>query len=175
MSLTERSPSLLHADEGKVVRARGDLYLFKALAAQTEGHYSLFEGRHLTGGGVPLHRHQHDEEGIFVLEGRYRFQLGDQQLELGPGDFVHVPRPTPHAFEALEPGRALVIVAPGGFHERYLEEAWELIGDLHNPPPPREPDWQRVGAALQAAGIEMLPTNGVDAHGATTQARPATT
>jgi quercetin dioxygenase-like cupin family protein len=59
MSLTERSPSLLHA-----------------------------------------------EEGIFVLEGRYRFQLGDQQLELGPGDFVHVPRPTPHAFEALEPGRA---------------------------------------------------------------------
>jgi hypothetical protein len=65
MSSTERRPHLLHADQasqGKIVRARGDLYLFKALAAQTEGHYSLFEARSLTGGGVPLHRHHHDEE-----------------------------------------------------------------------------------------------------------------
>jgi quercetin dioxygenase-like cupin family protein len=54
------------------------------LAAQTEGHYSLFEARRLTGGGVPLHRHHHDEEAVFVLDGRYRFQLGDEHLELGP-------------------------------------------------------------------------------------------
>ena len=39
MSITERRPSLVHTDEAStVVRARGDLYLFKALAAQTEGH-----------------------------------------------------------------------------------------------------------------------------------------
>lgn len=166
MSLTERRPHLLHADQGKVVRARGDLYLFKALAAQTEGHYSLFEARSVPGGGVPLHRHQHDEEGVFVLEGRYRFQLGDEQLELGPGDFLHVPRPTPHAFEALEPGRMLVIVAPGGFHERYLEEGWEIIDDIHNPPPPRELDYGRLRAALQAAGLEMVTTNTTDAQSA---------
>ncbi len=173
MSITERRPSLLHPDQGKVVRARGDLYLFKALAAQTEGHYSLFEGRHLSGGGVPLHRHHNDEEGIFVLEGRYRFQLADQQLELGSGDFVHVPRPTPHAFEALEPSRMLIIIAPGGFHERYFEEGWELIDDLHNPPPPREPDFQRVGAALQRAGMEMLPTDGAHADAASSPGRTA--
>lgn len=156
MSITERRPHLLHADQGKVVRARGDLYLFKALAAQTEGHYSLFEARSITGGGVPLHRHQHDEEAVFVLEGRYQFQLGDERIELGPGDFLHVPRPTPHAFEALEPSRMLVIVAPGGFHERYFEEGWEIIDDIHNPPPPREPDYARLRSALQAAGLEMV-------------------
>src|ERR1051325_5252679 len=88
MSITERRPHLLHPDQGKIVRARGDLYLFKALAAQTEGHYSLFEARTDSGGGVPLHRHQHDEEGVFVLEGRYRFQLGNEQIELSPGDFL---------------------------------------------------------------------------------------
>jgi quercetin dioxygenase-like cupin family protein len=164
MSITERRPHLLHANQGKVVRARGDLILFKAPAAQTEGHYSLFEARSPTGGGVPLHRHYNDEEGVFVLEGRYRFQLGDDQLELGPGDFLHVPRPTPHAFEALEPSRMLVIVAPGGFHERYFEEGWEIIDDLHNPPPPREPDFARLRAALQAAGLEMLPPNGAHGH-----------
>jgi quercetin dioxygenase-like cupin family protein len=165
MSITERRPSLLHTDQAStVVRARGDLYLFKALAAQTEGHYSLFEGRHLKGGGVPLHRHEKDEEGMYVLEGRYRFQLGEQQLELGPGDFIHVPRPTRHAFEALEPGRLLVIVAPGGFHERYFQEGWEVIEDLHNPPPPAEPDFARVAAALERAGMEMLPATAHGAH-----------
>ena len=111
--------------------------LSEALAAQTEGHYSLFEGRHLAGGGLPLHRHQKDGEGFYVLAGRYPFQLGDEQVELVPGDFLHVPRPTPHAFEALEFSRALVIVAPGGFHERYFEDGWELIDDVHNPLPTR--------------------------------------
>jgi mannose-6-phosphate isomerase-like protein (cupin superfamily) len=77
MSITERRPMLLHPDQGTVIRARGDLYLFKARAAQTEGHYSLFEARHLAGGGVPLHRHHNVEEGMFVLEGRYRFRVGD--------------------------------------------------------------------------------------------------
>jgi quercetin dioxygenase-like cupin family protein len=158
MSITERRASLLHADQGKVIRARGDLYLFKALAAQTEGHYSLFEGRHISGGGVPLHRHHKDEESFYVLAGRYRFQLGEDSLELCPGDFVHVPRPMPHAFEALEPSRVLVVVSPGGFHEQYFEEGWEVINDLHNPPPPHEPDFQRIGPALQRAGLEMLTT-----------------
>jgi quercetin dioxygenase-like cupin family protein len=167
MSIVERGPHLLHADQGKVVRARGDLYLFKALAAQTEGHYSLFETRTVTGGGVPLHRHHHDEEAVFVLEGRYRFQLGDEPIELSPGDFLHVPRPTPHAFEALEPSRMLVIVAPGGFHERYFEEGWEIIDDIHNPPPPREPDYARLRAALHAAGLELITTTN------TTDERPA--
>lgn len=164
MSVVDRRPQVLRPDQGKVVRARGDLYLFKALAAQTEGHYSLFEARNLAGGGVPPHRHHHDEEGVFVLEGRYRFQLGDQQLELGPGDFLHVPRPTPHAFEALEPSRMLIIIAPGGFHERYFEEGWEVLDDATNPPPPREPDLGRVRAAMQAAGIELVTADEVHSH-----------
>ena len=58
----------------------------------------------------------------------------------------------------------LVIVAPGGFHERYLEEGWELIEDLHNPPPPREPDIARLRAALDAAGLEMVTPHAAGAQ-----------
>ncbi len=56
----------------------------------------------------------------------------------------------------------LVIVAPGGFHERYFEEGWEIVDDIHNPPPPREPDFAQLGAALQAAGLEMITPNTAD-------------
>jgi hypothetical protein len=77
----------------------------------------------------------------------------------GRGYLLHVPRPTAHAFEALEPSRMLVIVAPGGFHERYFEEGWEIIDDIRNPPPPREPDSARLRAALQTAGLGMVTAN----------------
>jgi hypothetical protein len=101
--------------------------------------------------------------------------VGDRQLELGPGDFLHIPRPTPHAFEALEPSKMLVIVAPGGFHERYFAEAWEVVEDLHNPPPPREPDFQRVAEALHAAGMEMLPADDAHPHASASPAPIAST
>jgi quercetin dioxygenase-like cupin family protein len=162
--LTERQPTHRRPNEGKAVRARGDVYIFKALAAETQGAYSLVEGRHVPGGGVPLHRHHLDEEGFFVLEGTYEFQLGDHTITAGPGEFIHVPRPTPHAFRNIGdgPGRVLVVISPGGYHEQYFEEAWEPISDPSNLPPPSDqpPDFAKIAAALQRAGMEMLPTPG---------------
>jgi hypothetical protein len=89
----------------------------------------LAAGAYADGGRcVPLHRH-YDEEGFFILEGRYRFQRGDQQLELGPGDFVHVPRPTPHPFEALEPSRALIRKRRSPVKILFLEKISVLSAD----------------------------------------------
>jgi hypothetical protein len=58
----------------------------------------------------------------------------------------------------------LVIVAPGGLHERYFEQGWERLDDLHNPPPPRDPDLARLRAAMEAAGLEMVTPNAAQAH-----------
>lgn len=156
MSIATRLPRSLRANEGKIIRARGDLFLIKVTSEQTDGHYSMFEARNAAGGGVPPHRHRNDEEACYVLQGRYRFRLGDETLELGPGDVVHIPRPTIHAFQALEPSRMLTVVSPGGFHERYFEDGWEVVDSVDNLPPPGEPDFARVGRALEAAGIEMI-------------------
>lgn len=93
-----RQPTHHLADEGKAVRAGNDLYIFKVRATQTEGHYSLFEGRNTPGGGVPLHFHTLDEETFYVLEGTYEFQLGGETIRARPGECLHVPRPMPHAF-----------------------------------------------------------------------------
>ena len=155
----QRSAATLGPDEGAAVRARGDVYICKAAAAQTEGHYSLFEARHAPGGGVPPHRHSLDEESFYILEGRYRFWVGEESLELGPGDFAHVPRPSPHAFENVgeTTARMLIVIAPGGYHERYFEEAWQPVADLRRPPAPEPPDFERIAAAASRAGIELLP------------------
>jgi hypothetical protein len=51
----------------------------------------------------------------------------------------------------------LIVQSPGGVIEKYIEEAWEKIEDPSNPPPPVEPDFERVMAVAQKYGIETLP------------------
>jgi quercetin dioxygenase-like cupin family protein len=53
---------------------------------------------------VPKHSHE-NEQITWVLEGRMRLTLGDdgdQVVELGPGEVLHIPPHVPHSAEALE-------------------------------------------------------------------------
>jgi hypothetical protein len=60
-----------------------------------------------------------------------------------------------------EPGKLLIVISPGGYHEAYFEEAWEAITDLRNVPPnPAAPDFQKIGAAMQKAGLHMVAAAG---------------
>ena len=59
------------------------------------------------------HLHQHDEEWMYVLSGRGVAEMGDTELELGPGDFLGFPpRGAPHNTRALG-GEDLVYVQGG--------------------------------------------------------------
>ncbi len=76
-------------------------------------------------GGPPLHTHHSHDELYYVLEGRYRFRIGEQELEGGPGSFVYVPRGTTQTFANIGPGtgRIFSMTLPGfdGFVERMAE------------------------------------------------------
>lgn len=72
-------------------------------------------------GGPALHTHHAHDELYLVLEGRYRFQIDDQEHEGGPGMFVYAPRGTTHTFASIGPeeGRVFFVSLPG--LERFLE------------------------------------------------------
>ena len=72
-------------------------------------------------GGPPLHLHFDQDELFFVLEGRFRFRIGDDVHEVGPGDFLFGPRRVPHAFVNLtETGRLMVAFQPAGTMEAFF-------------------------------------------------------
>lgn len=51
-----------------------------------------------------------------MLEGRFRFRVGDQEPELGAGETILVPRGVPHTFRVQsERGRWLVVTPQGDF------------------------------------------------------------
>ncbi|WP_304455392.1 cupin domain-containing protein [Nocardiopsis sp. YSL2] len=45
---------------------------------------------------------------VQVLEGHIRFDIGDQNHDLGPGAMIHVAGSVPHAVTAVSPARILI-------------------------------------------------------------------
>lgn len=75
-------------------------------------------------GGPPLHYHHDLDEWFLVQDGRFRFQIGEQLHELGPGDTILGPKGIPHAFLNLTPlARLLVAFLPAGTMEAFFAHA----------------------------------------------------
>lgn len=74
---------------------------------------------------APLHRHQHEDEYSFILEGTLTVQLGDQVVEATAGDVVMKPRGQWHTFwnATGERCRFLELISPAGFDRFFAELA----------------------------------------------------
>jgi len=121
-------PKIVGPHDGKAGHLGGIGVRFMAWAAETGGGFSLVEHpmapRALA---APLHRHTHEDEYSYVLEGRMGADLGGEVVYGDPGDLVFKPRGQWHTFwnAGDEPCRILEIISPGGF-ERYFEELVDL-------------------------------------------------
>src|SRR3954467_12534777 len=76
----------------------GGLLQIKAGAAETNGEYTLLEIRFPAGAAAPLHVHHTEDEGFYVLEGSASIHVGDEVVELGPGEHAYGPHGVPHRF-----------------------------------------------------------------------------
>jgi quercetin dioxygenase-like cupin family protein len=71
----------------------------------------------------PPHSHAHNEECVYVLEGKLRYSVDGETRELCPGDFMSTPRGSVHAFDNPGAATARVLVmltpdiGPGYFRE----------------------------------------------------------
>jgi len=74
-------------------------------------HTMLVELQMAKGSHVPAHTHPHEQTG-YLASGRFRFRLGDQWLEMGPGDSWSVPGGVDHEVEVLEDSVAVDIFSP---------------------------------------------------------------
>lgn len=60
------------------------------------------------GHGPRLHKHPYDETWV-VIEGSLGFQLGEERVDVGPGDIVIAPPDAPHKFTNHGPGRSRLV------------------------------------------------------------------
>jgi mannose-6-phosphate isomerase-like protein (cupin superfamily) len=134
---------------------QGSLFKIKGTVAKTGGVIGLSEADFYGGFATPLHVHHREDEAWYVLDGELRIRLGDEDLVAKPGDFVFGPRDVPHSFKALDGGaRALILTAPGGFEEMFLEGGLPVSDPAH--PPPKQFDIERVQVLAQKYGFEVI-------------------
>jgi mannose-6-phosphate isomerase-like protein (cupin superfamily) len=129
--------------------------------------YSIFENATQGGyGGPPPHRHLHQDEGFYVLEGEFTFHVEGEAIPATEGAFVNVPKGSLHTFEntGTGMGRLLVTVAPAGDFESFVEEVAERVSIDSPPTPPSEPPDADMISRIVAAGerhhLEMPPPPG---------------
>ncbi|MBW3658495.1 MAG: cupin domain-containing protein [Actinobacteria bacterium] len=90
--------------------------------ARTDGTLGIAEFRGSEGAWTVPHVHRHMEESFYVLEGTFDFTCGGRTLRADQGDFLLVPRGTPHVMAAGPGGGALLVVfTPGGLEGMFLE------------------------------------------------------
>ena len=72
---------------------------------------------------TPLHRHTHEDEAFFLLDGTMTYRAGDEVFQLAAGDFIWLPRGLPHAFRVTgtSPVRFVGFADPGGIFGLYDE------------------------------------------------------
>ena len=79
----------------------------RVLAKNTGGNVTLFAFD--AGEGLSEHTAPFDAL-VMVLEGSLRLSIGDQQRDAGPGTIVRMPANVPHALDANEATRMLLIM-----------------------------------------------------------------
>jgi quercetin dioxygenase-like cupin family protein len=94
----------------------------KISSSDTNGGVAVFVQTGLTPkGGPPLHIHPLQDEWFHVLEGEYKFQVGDDTHLLSVGDTIFLPRNVKHGFVQLsEKGKMMVSYMPAGKMESFF-------------------------------------------------------
>ena len=120
--------------EVRIVRDGGPSPIV-AGGADTNGRFDFLVSTYPYLAGPPLHVHDEQDDTFFVLEGILTIQVGDELIDLGPGDFATVPPGIAHTFANAKPDqgpvRAVNVMTPGGF-DGYFREAFASGG----PPDP---------------------------------------
>ena len=113
---------------------------------------SVLEHRARRGDSPPLHVHTTEDEVFVVLEGAFRFRLGDEERPAAAGDVLLAPKGAPHTYRVQsEEGRFLTITARGDF-ERFVRAMGRVAERAELPESGGPPSPEALAALTETAG-----------------------
>lgn len=103
---------------------------WKANGRDNEGRFDFLVSEVAYGTGPGLHVHATQEDTFYVIEGVLTVQLGDDIVELGPGDFGTAPPGLPHSFTNADAERAcrtVNLMTPGVGFDHYIGQIEKVV------------------------------------------------
>src|SRR4051794_14859493 len=141
---------IMEPHDGKQIHVIGDEIVVKISSRETDGAFTVFEGKVPPRHGPPLHAHRDADETWRVLSGEFVFEVDGQEIFAGPGATVFAPRGSRHTFQNIGAthGRLLTIVVPGGL-DLFFEELEAAVPRGSSIDPPKlVPLFEKYGQEL---------------------------
>ena len=119
MSFLQSQPYLLSSHEGHRVEILDAEVCVKATSEQTGGSFNLFEVTCPSGFATPMHIHYAEDVAVFMLQGDLLVCWGEERRRTVVGDYIFLPRATPHGFlvESEKSARFLYVTFPASFDQ----------------------------------------------------------
>ena len=135
-----------------------------AEGGETGGRIALVETTERRGAGPPLHRHTHQDEWVYVLEGRVTFHIEGERFAGSAGTCAVLPRGREHGYGIdSDEARLLMVLAPA-------ESGFETcIGEMircHDGAATGQ-EIERLVATAARHGVEITGPRNDNANGAT--------
>ncbi len=134
----------------------GQLEVKYLLDGAAQGGLGVFELTVPAGSMVPPpHSHAHNEECVYVLEGTLRYSVDNTTRDLRPGEWMHTPRGSVHAFSNPhdETARALIMLTPD-IGAQYFRDVASVVS-IGGPP-----DRTKLLAVMARYGLTPAPPPG---------------
>lgn len=146
----------LRAGEGERLVVADQLFAFLGKNEQSGGRFFTLLTEGPKGDMVPPHFHEHHTECFFCLEGKMTMIVGQETIEIGPGDFLHVTPGTVHGYQlSANYTQFIGFLVPGIF-----EKFFGILGDAYEPKIyPQEPRpfrFDRVIARLDELDLVLM-------------------
>lgn len=122
-------------------------------SAQTAGALTMFDFLVPAGARVPVpHSHEAFDETIYGLAGALTWTLDGNQMRVGPGEILFIPRGHVHHFvnAGAEDARQLSAITPGLLGPDYFRE----IGEVVNAGGP--PNIERIVEVMRRHGLRPV-------------------
>jgi quercetin dioxygenase-like cupin family protein len=152
-SLAAKAPFKISAGKGRF----NESFLYKGKnpndikisGKDTDDQMAMFEYIGYEKTGPPLHKHFYQDEIFYVIEGNYRFVVGDEIMLMNPGDTIFLPRNIPHTWIQLtEKGKLVYFVQPAG----KAEEFFRTMNNLKHAPTKEEIDKIHEACGMKVMG-----------------------
>ncbi len=122
---TSVSSYVLESGEGVRLLTGDQIHRLLATRETTNGDYIVVASDGPKGEEIVSHYHEHHTETFFCTQGHMTMWANEQEIQLFPGDFLHVPAGTVHSYRLEDHFTKVVGVLASGLFEPFFR----LLGD----------------------------------------------
>jgi mannose-6-phosphate isomerase-like protein (cupin superfamily) len=153
-------PYVVRAGRGEGIWFLSTLLTVKAGTEAAEGAFTFLEQWCPPGFAPPQHVHHAETEAFYMLAGSMTVACGSVHTDVGPGDFMLLPRGIPHGFTVPEsaPARFIHLTAPGQF-DHFAREVGQPASALVLPQV-EEPDMDEFVATANRYQLGIFGPDG---------------